>query len=460
MRALVSGLLAVVATLGSGCLSAGSGYDLTRQTVHERTNIQVEDEDAARVRSEVLSKPLTAESAAKLALANNAAVEAALAGVGIGRAELMRAIRLPNPKGEIGVHFHEGEPDLEIGATIDIVTLLLLPARETAASERLDAASLEAAGVLLDIAYGAKVAFYEYQAAAQVLELRKTITFATAQSAEIAARLLEAGNVPELEALNERALYEETRLALARAEVAESAARERLNATLGLYGEDGARWKVEARLGDPVAFDTTNLESKAISKSIDLAVLKKRYGAASVESDVAWAEGFLPEIEVGVGAERDEGIWEVGPNIGVEVPLFYQGQAEVAAADARMKQAKSGHTVTAVRIRSTARTLTSQLRNAEQSAEFYRKTLLPLREKIVDQTLRQYNAMNEGPFAVLQAKRDQIEAARAYVEVLRDYWVTRAGAEMLLAGRTPAMPAASPSSAEAAPGGAARGGHD
>ena len=58
-----------------------------------------------------------------------------------------------------------------------------------------------------------------------------------------------------------------------------------------------------------------------------------------------------------------------------------------------------------------------------------------MRARILDETLRQYNAMQLGVFQVLAAKRDQVQTGRAYVEALRDYWRTRAALDTVLAGR-------------------------
>ena len=65
----------------------------------------------------------------------------------------------------------------------------------------------------------------------------------------------------------------------------------------------------------------------------------------------------------------------------------------------------------------------------------YRDQLLPLRERIVAQTLLEYNAMQVGVFRLLEARREQLEAQRAYVATLREYWRARATLEQLLAGR-------------------------
>ncbi len=443
MRALLNTLASLCLALTAGCASSGAGYDLARHTVRERSGLEVPaDEGDAKLRAELLQKPLTADSAARLALANSPAVQKTLSSVGVARADLVRSLRLPNPEGHFAANFEDGGGvDLELEATIDIVQLALVPGRQAAASEALDAAALDAAGALIEIACAARVAFYEYQAATQSLELRKTVAYAAAQSSAVAARLLEAGNTPELPALTEQVLYEEARIGVAQAEIAATVARERLNTVLGLAGLEAASWQAGARLPEPDDFDASNLEVRAISSSLELQALNKRYGAASITSDLAWAAGALPGISGGVGVEREDDEWGVGPRVNVTVPLFYQGQGEAAAAEAHMTMAKSAHADGAIRTRSVARSLGTQLAGVRQSAVFYQKTLLPLRQKIVDETLRQYNAMNTGPLQLLQAKRDQVEAARTYVDLLRDYWVIRAQIEMLLAGRAPNTPA-------------------
>ncbi len=60
---------------------------------------------------------------------------------------------------------------------------------------------------------------------------------------------------------------------------------------------------------------------------------------------------------------------------------------------------------------------------------------MPLKQTVLDESQLQYNAMLIGAFQLLQAKRDQIETAAAYIEQLRDYWVARLDVEQLLAGR-------------------------
>ena len=445
--------IALLSLALAGCLSASSGYDTARDTVRERTRMEVGDgEGTAALRASLLQKPLTADTAARLALLNSPDVDAALAQVGVGRAQALSMLRLPNPRAELDLHYHPSDDSLDVGVgvSIGLIELVLAPARGAAGGDLLDAAALDAAGLLLDVAFEAKLAFIEYQAAARILELRKTQTYTSAQSAEMAKKLLEAGNIPDLEALREQALLEESRLGLARAETRAIAAREQLNARLGLFGPEAARWKADLELRAPDVLDTIAIESRAIAANLDLSAAEKRLAAAGTQSDVAWANGVLPDIEAGIAFEReeDETDWGFGPQIGVGLPLFYQGQAEIAAAEAQMRQAKSRRASTGVRVRAAARTLAAELAATRDGALFYQQTLIPLRQRIVDETLRQYNAMNTSPMAVLQAKRDQLETSRGHVEALRDYWVARARADLLLSGRLPAMRSEAPAAGE------------
>jgi cobalt-zinc-cadmium efflux system outer membrane protein len=45
--------------------------------------------------------------------------------------------------------------------------------------------------------------------------------------------------------------------------------------------------------------------------------------------------------------------------------------------------------------------------------------------------------MQLGVFALLRAREQQIRAAIAYIDTLRDYWLARTDLEQLLSGRLP-----------------------
>ena len=77
----------------------------------------------------------------------------------------------------------------------------------------------------------------------------------------------------------------------------------------------------------------------------------------------------------------------------------------------------------------------SALLAARDAVEFSEKNLLPLRKKILGETLLQYNAMQKNSFDLLVAKERQQNAEQTRIEVLRDYWTARVGLERAVGGR-------------------------
>jgi len=163
-------------------------------------------------------------------------------------------------------------------------------------------------------------------------------------------------------------------------------------------------------------------------------------------------EAVFPELETGVASKREsaDGRWGAGPDLSVALPLLDQGHARRAIADATLRERIARHVSLAVAIRSAARTYRERVISLEQRARYLRETYVPLRTKLLRQTLANYNAMQVGAFEVLTAKQQEVDAQREYVETLRLAWIARLDLEELLAGslRAPGAlqpPKASPS---------------
>jgi outer membrane protein TolC len=430
-----------------GCVSADAGYAGVRRLVSERTGKEVrwqeqEPEHRDVAARELLGKPLTADTAVQVALLENAEIQAAFEDLGVARSQLVQRLRLPNPSVEAALRFAGSErPEIDVFGLLSLTDLALLPVENGAGQARLAAAQLSVAGQVLDLAFATRVAFYELQAAQQVLELDRSISEALAASVEAAEALHTAGNITDLRLSSEQALYEEARLAATRAEASLTARREELASLLGVSGMD-LHWSTEPRLPSPASSSALpdDLEARAVERSLDLQLLRARATAAAREANLATLQGWVPELRAGVSAERKndtDPAWGVGPAVSLGVPLFYQGQGERGAALADLRRQQQRAVSTALRIRARARAVSARVRAAGDSVGYYERVLLPLRQKIVDDTQLEYNAMSVGVFQLLEAKRAQIEAARSYVELLREYWTLRAEADQLLAGRLP-----------------------
>jgi cobalt-zinc-cadmium efflux system outer membrane protein len=435
-------------TLLSGCATVQprQSFPEVERTVSERSNYRVHWNDGGEadkaVASQVdalLAKPLSADVAVQIALLNNRNLQAVYEDLGVAQAELVGAGLLKNPIFDGSVRFVEGggSPTVDLGIAFDFLDVFFIGLRKNVAEAQLEVAKASVTGAVLDLAGETKIAFYELQAAEQMIGMRRQVEHATASSYDLAKRLREAGNNRSLDVSNERALHEESRLALATSELDAIQKREGLNRLMGLWGAR-TKWNVSGRLSEPTSDEISGdgLERLAIEKSLDLRASRAAVTVSLRELGIAQPLGYLSELEVGASAERDEGQWELGPSIGLPIPIFSQGQPAVARAQAELRRAEQRYYATAVEIRTTVRASFARTRALRQQVDYYRTVLLPLRQTIVDETQLQYNAMQAAPFQLLQAKRDQIETGRAYLELLKDYWTAKAQLELILSGRT------------------------
>jgi cobalt-zinc-cadmium efflux system outer membrane protein len=427
--------------LATACVPQNAGYDNVRNVV-SRTGHEVswhrvggERHVGEQARS-LLAAPLTADTAVKAALLNNADLQATLEEIGVARADFRRALRLPNPTAEGGVQFGHEDSTVELGLSQDISEIILLPMRHGAAEAEFAAVQFEVAGRTMDFILEVRKAFYGYVADQQVLELRKTVRDALQASATAAEEIHRAGNMTDLDLSSQRVLYEEARVSYSSAETALASSRERLNALLGLSGKNTS-WRVDERLLDPEDAQTDVLEDRAVERSVELATIRQRFKAAAKRVELARVRGWMPELKAGVAFEREQGEWATGPIAEIELPIFYQGQAEVSRAEAEMRREDQRYSGMSVRVRAALRAARVRVNTARERAVQLKNVVLPMRERILNETQLQYNAMSASVFQLLIARRDQIEAGRSYVEALREYWLANADLEQVLAGRVP-----------------------
>ena len=435
----------------SGCTSVAlnAGFDDVRGTVEERSASKIFwnngtdlDKEAAEKVGSLLKTKLTAEEAVQVALLNNRELQAVYSDLGVAQADLVQAGLLRNPIFDAAVLFpvsHGGKPKLELSAVMNFLDIFYLPLRKRVAAAAFEEAKSRVTGSVLDLAARVRAAFYLHQANEQMLELRQTIVQALNASFDVTRRLHEAGNITDLDLARERALLEAGKLALRSAEVAARQGREELNILLGLWGKQ-TEWQTDGRLPDipQQPMQTENIERIALDRSVDLLNARQRLVFAGEQLGFNRWTALVPEMQVGTGGEREEdGSWKVGPVFEFPIPLFDQGQARTGRAAAELRRAQQEYYALAIRIRSTARAVRDRMEGFRDRALYYRDILLPLHERIVNESQLQYNAMQLGPIQLLRAREQQIETAAAYVESLRDYWLVQGDLGQILSGRLP-----------------------
>ncbi len=446
-RVVRTELVAPLSLLLAACVSQSTArdYGAVREMTAARVDFRLPEQQMEVGRDDVdadvralLKLPLTEQSAIRIALLNNHDLRAELGSLGIARGQLVQGSLLPNPEFEAAVlppTKTGNTTDWDLGAGIDLTSLILRGQRSGIGEAEVEAARARVAAAVLELGFHVRTAYYSVLASSQRLELMQTALAAFAAGYETARTLRAAGNTTELDLATERAAYEAARVAVSEAEADLLDDRERLNVLLGVHGSETA-WTVAQRLPEIPAQlpDQAHLESRAIDASLELAETRALLKAMSRRVGLAENSGWLPDLSVGVRAQRDSGEWNVGPAVHGTLPIFNRQQGGVITNQARFDQLRDHYVAIAVEVRSAVRAARNRTASAQQRAQHYRDVLLPARQEVLKQATLQYNAMQIGVFQLLQARRDQLDAARGYIETLREYWRTRAQLDQVLAG--------------------------
>jgi cobalt-zinc-cadmium efflux system outer membrane protein len=454
---LLTPVLAAVFLAGCATVRPQAAFDDVEQTLDARTNARVvwrtgADEDAAADASvdSLLVRPLTADAAVQVALLNNRRLQATYENLGVAQADLVQAGLLANPIFGAGAMFpleESGAPDLRFSVAFDFLSVFFLPLRRAVAQSAYEAARLRVASEVLGFAADTRSMFYRAQADAARLALQRAVVENAEAAYEAALLLREAGNVPAVDLLAEQARFEQARLDLVSAEAQTVESRERLARQMGVFGEAAAftlAGAIPPVSDDPLdADDLANLEARTVEANLALAAARQDVLTFGRRLGLQKPETLIPEFHAGAELEREEGEWELGPDVEIALPLLDQGQARIARARAELRRRQARYYALGVEARSAARTLAQRLVAARTTALQYQTVVLPLRAELTAQTLRQYNAMQTGVFGLLQVQQMEVEANRRYLDRLAAYWRARIDVALLLQGGMPDLDAGS-----------------
>ncbi len=386
----------------------------------------------------------------EIALLNNKDLQALYEDLSIAQADLVQAGLLQNPTFSGAVSVPVAGPDVQtgfdIGVVQDFLGLFLLSARKKVAGAELEATKLRVGHAVLRTTFDVQAAYYALVSAQQVLEMRRTVLDAGDAAAALAEAQHAAGNISDLDLVNQRALYEQLRTDVERSVADVVAAREALTRLLGLWGVDAA-FHAPSRLPDPPGSDPPiePLEAAAIGRRLDLASAHQETLALLHAAAMARDFRFIGSPGVGVTFERSpERYSAVTPNASLQLPIFDQNQAGIARLEARARQAQAREQALAVDIRSEVRAGAGRLTAMRNVVERYSTVVLPLREELVRLSQEQYGAMLAGASQVLVAKQNELTARREFIEALRDYWIGRADLERAVGCAFPDGPPAAP----------------
>lgn len=436
------------ALLLSGCASfsddAGLGRvgEYTRARIGQAAEWQRTPESQAQARERsaaLLAQPLTPEAAVALALLNNRDLQARLAELGIAEAELVQAGRLRNPSLSFGrMRMGDGvEIDRALG--FDLLGLLTLPLTRQLAEGRMAQAQLQAAIDVVGLAADTRRAYFEAVAARQV-EGHYALAQEAAEAASVLGqRMAAAGNYHRLEQLREQAFYADAIAQRARAQHQAVATRERLARLLGLSGS-GLDFRLPDRLPDLPATPQAPRDAvqQALDQRLDVALARQSAEVTARALGLSRATRVVNVLHTSytnqsaTGEPRSNGY-----EVELQLPLFDFGQARVAGAEARYRQAMDRVAQIGLQAQSEVREAHSAYRTAYELARHYRDEVVPLRKRISEENLLRYNGMFASVFELLADAREQILGVNLAIEAQRDFWLAENQLQLALTGRSP-----------------------
>ena len=433
---------AILLALLTGCATvprdggvAGVGREVaarTNQTVEARSGAS--NADDARVRT-MLSGELDADKVVAIALMNNPRVQVALADLGLARADLLDAITIRNPilGGEIRFPGSPVRP-YELTLTQSIVDLIYLPRRRSAGLAAFDAAKYRTASAVLAIAADVRGDFYDLLAATQHVSMDRLTVESAKAAADLALRQHDAGNISDLDLENQQAMYEQAKVDLSRSEEQALLSREALIRDMTLR-DASMEWKISENFPPLPATEPTDaeLQQMVMARRLDIAAAQRDADAA--RSLLPAARAAIGDVDAGIHRERDTGgQTTTGPEIQIPIPIFNRGAAARARLEAQRLRAEQQLSLLTATATSEARAARQAVVAARGRVEYYRDVILPRRKRIVDLTQVEHNAMLAGTFQLLQARQNEAEARREFIDAQRQYWTARADLDRALNG--------------------------
>ncbi|MBB5368850.1 MULTISPECIES: TolC family protein [unclassified Janthinobacterium] len=377
--------------------------------------------------TQLLSQPLSADSAVQIALLNNRSLKIALAELGASEADLVQAGRLRNPGLSFGrVHGGDGN-EIDRSVSFDLAGLLTMPMRVKIEKGRFEQAKLQAASSAVQLAAETRRAYFTAVAAVQTEKFMQQARVSAEAGAELAGRMQQVGNWSRLDQARQQVFYADAVSELARAQHQATVARERLTRLLGLWGTQTS-FSLPDRLPDLPAKlpEAGNIEAQAMEQRLDVQMGKIDVHATADALGLSKVTSLVNVLDAGYtnksvnGAPRENGY-----EVALELPLFDWGTARNAKAQALYEQSLHRTADTAIRARSEVREAYSGYRTAYDLARHYRDEVVPLRKTISHEVLLRYNGMLASVFELLADAREQVMSVNRAIEAQRDFWIAQ-----------------------------------
>lgn len=416
----------------AGCTSQPlqSGREFVLQQAHERiTNNETLTE------ANCATGPGNLAGAMQLALQCNPNIQVALAGLDISTADLNQQIRINNPNLELGLRDSDQASGLniELDLIAPVLDLILYPSRKSAARVTLSRHQQRALANILSLTSAVESAWRQWVASDYRARIAKQYALTWQLNAELGERYFDAGNINlhELSSLQidagKGALLEQqlvmqstgAKIELQRLLGAQHLPKLHDNLHILPFKDPEIAYIWQLTLDHHPLLQAANLQNNALSKGL---ALERRYR-------------FLLDFGAGISLEQEPGNETlIGPAIELELPIFNQNQAEIAAATGKLNKSQQQQRALINHFYAEIRLAIGQMQLARQQLNQYREQILPAYRSKMDQTQKNYNYMLSGAFELLQTRAEQFEAQLDFLDQINHYWQAAARLSRLSGG--------------------------
>lgn len=428
----------------SGCASVQINEEwkkvnsLSIESIGEDALWQQTKEDEGFVKEEIkklLSDGLSMDDSTKIALLNNKRLQAAFEDIGIAKADIVQAGLLTNPdlSAIFRFPFHGGVTGIEVGGLLKISDIWQIPIRKQVASFSLEKSIYKILDMIQNTVKEAKIAYLNYAFNSLMRDELERIKDTFWEWKDHIVYRERFGFSSAIDIYMAEAMLADAELEFSRAESDLLISRYRLNRILGLFDQD---WDIKIDQASleriPSLPKLDFLISKAISQRPDIKIAELEIKEAERILSLEKARIFS-NVQAGVVYEKDIDSEEtIGAEIGLQIPIFDQNQAQIAKADYRLRQRQKELKAKIDEVKEDISFIYERLSFIAQQIDFLKNKIIPLRESAVEYAEKYFNAMELNMLYLLEAKKNLLEAKKNYLNALKDYNILLAGLEKII----------------------------
>lgn len=442
-RTLIAIISASFAVSGCATFSKDGGFSGVQENTQKHIKQEVvwpkthaeKNQISERV-NELLSKRLDVDQAVQIALLNNKGLQADFYNLGISESDLVQAGRLPNPRFSMLYVRNNGDYKIEQSLTFNIFSLLTMPKMQEIERQRFVQTQKRTAYQVIKIANHTRIAYFNAVAATEQARYSEQVKVSAEASAELARRLLKAGNFNKLQQVREQSFYADAALDYANATNKQVSTYEALSRLLGVSVD---QLNLEERLPDlpKTITDLQPFEKAAFEQRLDLQSIRLEMDALAKQLGLTKTTRFINALEIGparVLEGRRGDPYRKGVELSFELPIFDWGTARVSRAESIYMQSVNRAAQVAINAQSEIREAYNTYRTNYDVTKHIRDEIVPLRKKILQENQLRYNGMLTRPFELFGDARAQVTSVKSYIESLREFWVADSTLQMTLIG--------------------------